>query len=160
MTASTSLRIVIADRQPIFRDGLKHLLMAEGGIAVVGETGDPDEAVRLVMERSADVLLLDVAMAGGFDVLARLVSAPVKTLALSASDDRTAIRDALDFVRGVVLKESRAEQLFTAIRKMAEDCKAGSLAANPPVRAHTAVTTGSHGRVLPFVSTPRELEQI
>jgi two-component system, NarL family, nitrate/nitrite response regulator NarL len=122
MTSSTSLRIVIADHQTIFREGLKRLLETEPGISVVGATGDATEAVRLVRELQPDVLLLELAMTGGLDVLKRLVSTQVKALALTAHADKNAIMEALHYgVRGVVLKESPTELLFKSIRKVAEN---------------------------------------
>jgi DNA-binding NarL/FixJ family response regulator len=160
MNESTALRIVIADRQPIFRDGLKSLLMSECGITVVGETGDPDEAVELVVDTRADVLLLDVAMAGGLDVLRRLVSTPVKTLALSDSDDARAVMNALDFVRGVVLKESRSELLFTTIREVAAEGHSSALAGPLPWMGWRppALPARSRARVLPFTTQSREVD--
>ena len=41
-------RIVIADDQALFREGLRTLLSTRPDIDVVGEAGDGDEAVALV----------------------------------------------------------------------------------------------------------------
>jgi two-component system, NarL family, nitrate/nitrite response regulator NarL len=122
MSNPTPLRIVIADHQTIFREGLKRLLATEPDITVVADTGDATEAVRLVREHQPDVLLLELAMTGGLDVLKRLVSTPVKALALTANAEKSAVLEALHYgVRGVVLKESPTDLLFKSIRKVAEN---------------------------------------
>jgi len=57
-----SIRIVIADDHPIFRDGLRRLLETEPDMKVVGEACDGREAVKLATEIKPDILLLDLAM--------------------------------------------------------------------------------------------------
>ena len=59
---SNRITIVIADDHPIFRDGLKRLLEAEGSFELIGEASDGAEAVELVRRVRPDVLLLDLAM--------------------------------------------------------------------------------------------------
>jgi len=57
-----TVRIVIADDHPIFRDGLRRLLEAEPDLKVLGEASDGAEAVTLVRQLKPDILLLDLAM--------------------------------------------------------------------------------------------------
>jgi two-component system, NarL family, nitrate/nitrite response regulator NarL len=119
MDPEAQVRIVVVDDHPIFRDGLKRLLEAEGFL-VVGETGDGTEALRLVVQLQPDVLLLDLAMPGvsGLDVLKRLpVDSPVRTIVLTAGIDSREVVAALQLgARGVVLKESTTAMLYKAIR--------------------------------------------
>jgi DNA-binding NarL/FixJ family response regulator len=58
------IRIVIADDNPIFREGLRRLLESEQDVKVVGEACDSFETVKLVTEikPEPDILLLDLAM--------------------------------------------------------------------------------------------------
>jgi len=59
---SQTIRIVIADDHPIFRDGLRRLLEAEPGLKVIGEASDGNDAVKLARQLKPDVMLLDLAM--------------------------------------------------------------------------------------------------
>src|SRR5688572_20746805 len=100
-----AIRIVVADDHPIFRAGLRSVLGAEPGFAVVGEAGDGDEAVRLTRELRPDVLLLDLAMptVSGMEALAALADGPARTIVLTAAIDKPDIVKALQLgAAGVV----------------------------------------------------------
>jgi DNA-binding NarL/FixJ family response regulator len=62
MKSPSQIRIVIADHNPIFRDGLRRLLEAEADLKVLGEASDGAEAVKLVRQLKPDILLVDLAM--------------------------------------------------------------------------------------------------
>src|SRR5438067_822826 len=91
---SPEIRILIADDHPIFRDGLRRLLQAEG-LNVVGEAPNGEEAVKLAGQLHPDILLLDVAMPQkpGLEALRELSEAktPVRTILLTAAIERTGV---------------------------------------------------------------------
>ena len=60
-----TVRVVLADDHPIFRDGLVRSLEEGGRFAVVGAGGTADEAVALAAEHRPDLVLLDISMPGG-----------------------------------------------------------------------------------------------
>jgi two-component system, NarL family, nitrate/nitrite response regulator NarL len=116
-----SVRILIADDHPIFRDGLRKLLEAEKDFKVIGEASDGGEAIEMVQQLKPDVLLLDLAMprVPGLEALRQLGSSveAIKVILLTAAIEREQIVDALHHgVRGVVLKESATELLLKSIR--------------------------------------------
>jgi DNA-binding NarL/FixJ family response regulator len=120
-TLNSTIRIVIADDHPIFRDGLRKLLESEPGFSVVSEAADGNEAVALVERMAPDVLLLDLAMPKrpGLDALRDLANGPqsVRTILLTAAIEKTEIVKALQLgARGIVLKEVATELLFKCIR--------------------------------------------
>jgi two-component system, NarL family, nitrate/nitrite response regulator NarL len=123
MACPDSIRVLIADDHPIFRKGLRTLLEAEPGFAVVGEAGGGEEAVRLSQQLQPDVLLLDLAMPGvsGMDALAELSAAPtpVRIILLTAGIEKAEIVKALQLgAAGVVLKSAATDLLFKSIRSV------------------------------------------
>jgi len=125
MKNPSPIRIVLADHQQIFRDGLKSLLDSEAGFAVVGWAGSALHALRMVHDLHPDVLLLDLALpGGGLGVLQKLalMPEPVRTIALTASIDQDTLVAALQHgARGVILKESTTALLFKSIRTVIGD---------------------------------------
>src|SRR5215207_1285236 len=61
--AMTTLRILIADDHPLYRDGLTAAL-APAGFDVVGEAADGRQAVALSLELQPDVVIMDLDMPG------------------------------------------------------------------------------------------------
>ena len=115
-------RVVLVDDHQMFRTGVKAEL--GGGVEIVGEAGDVDEAVAVIRATQPDVVLLDVHLpgGGGIEVLRRLHGAvPSKFLALSVSD---AAEDVIGVVRGgargYVTKTISGPELTAAIGRVAE----------------------------------------
>jgi DNA-binding NarL/FixJ family response regulator len=116
------VRIVIADEQPIFRDGLRLLIETEPGLRIVGEIGNGADAVALVRDLDPDVLLLgltgELPLKTLQEVAATVTS--VRTIVLTATVDTPDVARALQLgARGVVPKDSAAEVLFKSIRSVA-----------------------------------------
>ena len=125
MEHPSPIRIVLADHQQIFRDGLKSLLDSEPDFVVIGWAGSGLHAMRMVHDLHPDVLLLDLTLpGGGLNVLKKLamMPEPVRTIALTSSIDHDTLITALQYgARGVILKESTTALLFKSIRTMIAD---------------------------------------
>jgi DNA-binding NarL/FixJ family response regulator len=120
--------VVLVDDHALFRAGVRAELENDGpdGTAratVLGEAGDVDVAVRLILDREPDVVLLDVHMpgGGGAEVLRRVheTRPGQKVLALSVSDEP---EDVIALIRGgargYVTKTISGDELAAAIGKV------------------------------------------
>jgi len=119
------IRIVIADDNDIFRDGLRRLLATQEDFQVLAEASDGKEAIALAKDLRPDVLLLDLAMprVPGMEVLRELAhqQAAVRTILLTAAIQPFAVTSALQLgARGIVLKASPPEMLLSSIRSVCE----------------------------------------
>ena len=118
---SDPITVVLADDHAVVRAGLRVLLDAEDGIAVVGEAGDFPGAVAAVAEHRPAVLVLDLGMPGGsgLETISSLSETAPDTaiVVLTMQDDPAFARGALSRgARGYVLKEAADEELLEAIR--------------------------------------------
>jgi len=115
--------VVLVDDHAIFRAGVRAEL--DGKVAIVGEAGDVESAVREIVQRAPDVVLLDVHLpgGGGVEILRRLTTeAPeAKCLALSVSDDPEDVIAVIRAgARGYVTKTISPTELVEAIRRVQE----------------------------------------
>ncbi len=56
------ISILIADDHPLFRDGIRTLLLAAPEMAIVGEAETGEEAIKLAAQLQPDVILMDIRM--------------------------------------------------------------------------------------------------
>ncbi len=165
---SQTVRIVIADDHPIFRDGLRRLLETESDLKVIGEACDGAEAVKLARTLKPDILLLDLAMPRhpGLEALRELssggASAGVRVILLTAAAEKAQIVEALQLgARGVVLKDSATQLLLKAIHSvMSGEYWVGRESVSNLVQyLRTLVqSSGEEAKQKKFGLTPRELE--
>lgn len=116
--------VVIVDDQAMVRDGLR-LILELGGITVLGEARDGEEALAVVQERRPDVVLMDLRMpiTDGIEATRRIVAAglPSRVLALTTFDLDHLVYEALRAgAAGFLLKDATAERLVAAVEDTAE----------------------------------------
>jgi DNA-binding NarL/FixJ family response regulator len=120
-----TIQVVIADDQHLVRAGLRMILDLQPDIEVVGEAADGSEAIRVVVDTHADVVLMDIRMPGldGIEATRRLLSSPrhpVRVLILTTFDVDEYVYDALRAgASGFLLKDAPPEQLTSAVRTVA-----------------------------------------
>ena len=118
-----TIRVVIADDQPLLRTGFKALIAAAPDLEVVGEAGDGREAVRLARAAQADVVLMDIRMPMLDGIAAtRLITgdedlAGVRVLILTTFEIDEYVFEALRAgASGFLGKSAEADELLDAIR--------------------------------------------
>ena len=89
-----TLRVVVADDEPIGRQRLVRLLQAEPETDVVAACADGAEAVEAIREHAPDVVLLDIQMPhlDGFEVVAALGGAQHPAIIFVTAHDQYAVR--------------------------------------------------------------------
>lgn len=118
------IRVLLVDDHELFREGLELLLTGLRDIAVVGQAGDGQEAVRLIAELKPDVVLMDISMPGmnGVTATTRVTKdyPPARVIVLSMHVDPSFVRQALAAgAAAYVLKGADRRELETAIRTVA-----------------------------------------
>jgi len=115
--------VVVVDDHALFRSGVRAEL--EGVLDVLGDAASVEDAVRLILDRKPDVVLLDVHMpgGGGLEVIRQVAATRPgqRFLALSVSD---AAEDVIAIVRagarGYVTKTISGEELADAVGRVRE----------------------------------------
>lgn len=119
-----TIRIILADDHPIFRDGLVHSIEETGAFVVVGVGSSADEAVALAAKHKPDIALLDLSMPGnGITAAAQIAQAgTAKSIAmLTVSEDGSDVTAAMQAgATGYVLKGVSAIELRNILTKIAK----------------------------------------
>lgn len=115
-----SIRLLIADDHPVYRDGLASLLGPLDGIEVVARAADGAEAVALVEEHRPDVVIMDVQMPqmNGIDATRAIVAAHPATGVLvltMGEDDGTVLAALRAGARGYLRKGAEQDEIVRAI---------------------------------------------
>lgn len=118
------LHVTLCDDHPIFREGLKKILLPYPDIKVDAETGSGAELLDKVKGKRCDVIILDISLQdmNGLDVVKALQASGSKAAILILSmhpEEHYALRALKAGASGYLQKESVPEELVNAIRKVA-----------------------------------------
>jgi DNA-binding NarL/FixJ family response regulator len=118
------IKILLADDQALFREGLHTLLSVQEGFEVIGEANNGEEVLRMAAQNQPDVVLMDMRMPvmNGAVATRRMKEAfpNCRVIALTTFDDDEYVFDALRAgAVGYLLKDVSSEKLFEAIRTAA-----------------------------------------
>ena len=119
-----TLRLVIVDDHPVFRQGVRNLFEIEEGIEVIGEGSSGEEALELVHQLQPDVVVLDINLPNmnGLQVTSRLKASHLKTrvVLLTAYDDREQVLHAMrSGASAYCPKDIEPELLVDIVRRVA-----------------------------------------
>lgn len=120
--------VFIADDHVLVREGLKKILREEHDIAVVGEARTAGEIVAGIAKSKCDILVLDLSLPDkpGLEALKdlKLKYPRLRVLILSTYPaDRFAVRCLKAGADGYLSKDSAAEELVAALRRVASGRK-------------------------------------
>ena len=118
---SVKRRVVIAEDQTMFREGLRALLSSDPTLEVVGEAEDGREAIQLVNQLAPDLVLMDLSMPRmhGVESIREIKKrAPeTKILVLTVHTNEEYILATLEAgAGGYVVKQATYSELLTAIK--------------------------------------------
>jgi len=162
-----SIRVLLADDQALFREGLDTLLSIHKDIVVVGQASNGQEAVDLALKLRPDVILMDMQMPilNGIGATRRLKQSQpdCRVIMLTTFNDNETIFDALRAgAVGYLLKDVGSAQLADSIRRTAH----GDSILDPSVAAKvvqefsrvSSLVGGTSSEVLPEPLSEREIE--
>jgi DNA-binding NarL/FixJ family response regulator len=119
-----SIRVLIVDDHPVFRGGMRALLLADQSTELVGEATTGEEAVAIARERQPDVVLMDLQMPdlNGIEATRRILGAnpDIRILVVTMFEDDHSVFSAIRAgARGYVLKGADPEEVLRAIQAVA-----------------------------------------
>jgi two-component system, NarL family, invasion response regulator UvrY len=119
----SQVRILIVDDHVVVREGLKRILQEIADFEVSGEATNVPDGLALLRKRPFDMVILDLSLPhrSGLDFLklAKAEFPRLPILILSAyAEDQYAVRALKDGADGYLNKESAADLLVQAIRKV------------------------------------------
>lgn len=118
------ISVLLVDDHPSLRAGVRAMLERTSDIYVVGEAGDGSEAEKMLDALRPNIILLDLKIPGFspsvFEKWARENYPETLTLVLTAHDRDAYLASMMDAgAVGFLDKETKAEQLINAIRRVA-----------------------------------------
>lgn len=118
-----SVRVLVVDDHPVFRDGLGALVASAEDLVLAGTAASGDEAVGLA-GTGVDVVLMDLNMPGmsgieATSAIAQLADAPAVLVVTMVDDDDTVAAAMRAGARGYVLKGATGAEILIAIRAVA-----------------------------------------
>ena len=118
------IRVLLADDHAMVRTGLREILSATGDIEVCGEATNGGEVLQAIRQGEYDLVVLDMSMPGRSGIeLIKLIKAErpkLRILVLSMhSEQQYAVRAVRAGASGYLTKESAADELVNAIRRVA-----------------------------------------
>ncbi len=141
-----TLRVLIADDHPIFRDGIRALLASVPDFEVTGEAATGEEAIAAAAASQPDVVLMDLQMPGigGVEATRQILFASphIRVLIVTMFEDDYSVFTAMRAgARGYIIKGANSSDMLRAIRAVGS----GEAIFSPAIAA----------RLMSFFAAPR-----
>lgn len=136
-----TIRVLVADDHPLFREGVVHSLRAETDFNVVGQASSGEDALRMARDLLPDVVLLDIGMPGWGGIVAaeKITTAcpATRIVMLTVLEDEDKLLASFKAgARAYVLKGVSAHELANVVRSVAN----GEVYVTPSLAAGILVT--------------------
>src|SRR5215208_3408336 len=155
---SQAIRVLLADNHTMFRQGLAGLLTSYGGLEIVGEVPNDEEALALAQEEKPDVVVMQVQMPfeRAKESLLKMsqISPSPKVVVVTMFEEPRYVRELMRLgASAYLLKSVSVEHLIGAVRAAVFDPEGQHVVVGMPRAMIKEVEEGSGG-----VLTVREME--
>jgi len=121
MNGRDTVRVLIANQQPIVRHGLRLIISNEPDLQMIGETDDGGEAVQMARQLRPDVVLIDLSIPTVDGISAtRMIRAELRdtqvVVMTGVHEDTSAIEAIRAGAAAYLLKDARIDDLLRTIR--------------------------------------------
>jgi DNA-binding NarL/FixJ family response regulator len=152
------IRVLLADDHTLFRQGLAGLLDSYGGLEIIAQVPNDEEALKLAQEEKPDVVVMQVQMpferSKGSLLEMREISPAPKVVLVTMFEEPRYVRELTNLgASAYLLKSVSVEHLTGAIRAAIFDPKGKHVVVGMPQQMIEEVEGGSGG-----VLTIREME--
>ena len=145
----TTIRVLVADDHPLYREGVARSLADDPELEVVGQAQDAEGAADLAGRLRPDVVLLDISMpGGGISALLRMAAlpSPPRVAMLTVSEDDDDVMQSLKAgAAGYVLKGVGSRELV----RLVKDIAAGQSYVSPALAARILNAMRARGTPAP-----------
>jgi DNA-binding NarL/FixJ family response regulator len=155
-----TLRVLVVDDHPLYREGLTTAMDAMTGVEVVGEAGNGQEAVHLAGQLQPDIVVMDLYMPvlGGIDATRQIIAQRPQTAVLvltMAEGDDSVFAAMRAGARGYLLKGADRKAIARALETIAD----GEVVFGSAIASRVLAWFAGDPRVAPFPElTERERE--
>jgi DNA-binding NarL/FixJ family response regulator len=155
---NATIRVLIADDHPVFRQGLRQVIETDPQLKVSAEAADGEQTLARLQDTPVDVVMLDLTMPlkDGFAVARAAKELRIATplVFLTMHKDEHYLYAALDLdVQGYVLKDSATAEIINCVKSVV----AGQMCISP---ALSSLLVGRRTRAAALVVEKPALEQL
>lgn len=117
-------KILIVDDHEVVRDGLKNILTSLDNIAIAGEAGNGEDAVKMYSSLKPDLVIMDISMPGMNGIEATRIikekDPEARILILTMHDNQEYLNQIIrSGAKGFILKNTDKEELLDAVKTVA-----------------------------------------
>jgi len=117
------MKILLVDNHPLFRHGLREVILSEPDYQIVGEAGDGAAALPLIGQTKPDVVILDIDLPklDGLELIRRLQleAGSPQIIVLTLCKNESVFNEAITRgVKGFILKEDPANEILQCLKAL------------------------------------------